>query len=198
MTNHTATLSITLLLLLVSLCTAVVAGQKRYFPAGALDPASPGSDDFRNSWFSGQLEAMSEPVLKPAAGTRTYRFTWLRTFNHPVAVRIVISNGHCMLYATELDGAGGYAPGKVYRRKVAAIDAGICARVEASIQAGGFWSLPPRGQTLGEDGSEWVVEGVTTRYRVVSRWTPTSGPVRAIGEQFLALAGWHYPAGETY
>lgn len=198
MTRHAATLSITLLLLLVSLCAVAMAGQKRYFPEGALDPASAASDSFENSWYSGQLEAMSEPVLKPAAGTRAYRFTWLRTFNHPVAVRIVIAQEHCMLHATELDGAGGYAPGKVYRRKAGAVDPGACARVEAFIRASGFWDLPSRGKTRGEDGSEWIVEGATTRYRVVSRWTPKAGSIRAIGERFLALTGWQYPGRETY
>lgn len=198
MSKHAATLSITLLLLLVSLCAVVVAGQKRYFPEGALDATSAGSDGFLNRWFSGQLEAMSEPAMKPAAGIRTYRFTWLRTFNHPVAVRIVIAREHCMLHATELDGAGGYAPGKVYRRKVEAVDPGTCARVEAFIRASGFWDLPPCGQTQGEDGSEWIVEAATTRYRVVSRWTPRAGPIRMIGQQLLALTGWQYPAGEMY
>ena len=65
MTKHAATLSITLLLLLVSLCAVVVAGQKRYFPEGTLDAASSGADGFRNRWFSGQLEAMSEPAMRP-------------------------------------------------------------------------------------------------------------------------------------
>ena len=47
-------------------------------------------------------------------------------------------------------------------------------------------------------GSEWIIEGVTDRYRVVTRWTPESGPVRAIGEQFLSLTGWKYSQREMY
>ncbi|AND68509.1 hypothetical protein ATSB10_10550 [Dyella thiooxydans] len=198
MLKHTATLSITILLLMVSLCAVVVAGQKRYFPEGALDPASTGSDGFRNSWYSGQLEVMSEPALKPVAGTRTYRFTWLRTFNHPVAIRVVIGQAQCTLHATELDGAGGSAPGRVYRQKVEEIAPEACARFEAFIRDHGFWSIARRGSAVGEDGSEWIIEGVTDRYRVVTRWTPESGPVRAIGEQFLSLAGWKYPQREMH
>lgn len=198
MLKHAATLSITILLLMVSLCAVVVAGQKRYFPEGALDPASTGSDGFRNSWYSGQLEAMSEPALKPVAGTRTYRFTWLRTFNHPVAIRVVIGQAQCTLHATELDGAGGYAPGKVYRQRVQDIAPEACTRFEAFIRAQGFWYIARRGSAVGVDGSEWIIEGVTDRYRVVTRWTPESGPVRAIGEQFLSLAGWTFPQREMY
>lgn len=198
MPKLSATFSITIILLLVSLYAVLVAGQKRYFPDRALDPASTRSDGFDNSWYSRQLEAMSEPVLAPAAGSRTYRFTWLRTFHHPVAVRITMTSARCSLHATELNGEGGYVPGKVYRRKVEDIAPEACARIEAFIRASGFWDLPPKGPVSGADGSEWIVEGVTTRYRVITRWTPESGPVRAIGEQFLALTGWQYPQKDMY
>lgn len=198
MLKHAATLSITILLLMVSLCAVVLAGQKRYFPEGALDPASTRSDGFKNSWYSGQLEAMSEPALKPVAGMHTYRFTWLRTFHHPVTVRVVMDHARCTLHATELDGAGGYAPGKVFRQKVEDIAPDACARFEAFIRVQGFWYITRRGSAVGADGSEWIIEGVTDRYRVVSRWTPESGPVRAIGEQFLSLAGWTFPQREMY
>jgi hypothetical protein len=67
---------------------AAEADAKNYFPPGALDPSKADSDNFINGWYSNHLRAMSEPILKPAQGTRTYRFTWLRTFHHPVAVRI--------------------------------------------------------------------------------------------------------------
>lgn len=198
MPKLSATLLITILLLVISLSAVVAAGQKRYFPDRALDPASIGADDFENSWYSEQLEAMSEPVLKPEAGVRAYRFTWLRTFHHPVAMRVVMTRSHCTLHATELDGAGGYAPGKVYRRKVDDVAPEACAKFAAFIEANGFWDLPPSDHVSGADGSRWIIEGVTTRYRVVTRWTPQSGPVRAIGEQFLALAGWQYPQTDLY
>lgn len=44
--------------------------QTRYFPSGRLDASSKQSDEFRNSWYSGQLGVMGEPVLK--AGTNTH------------------------------------------------------------------------------------------------------------------------------
>lgn len=198
MLKQTAILSIALVLLLASLWVVLIAGQQRYFPIGALDPGSSWSDDFMNSWYSRQLEAMSEPVLKPATGAQTYRFTWLRTSNHPVAVRIVITQEHCMLYATELDGTGGHAPGKVYLRKTEALAPEKCAELESVIQRNGFWSLPPRGDVKGSDGSEWIVEGVTSHYYVVSRWSPESGPIRVIGERFLDLAGWQYRPHDMY
>ncbi|HET6432829.1 hypothetical protein [Dyella sp.] len=198
MPKVSATFSITIILLVVSICAVVMDGQKRYFPGGALNPASPQSDGFENRWYSRQLEAMSEPALTPVPGSRTYRFTWLRTFHHPVAVRVAMTSTRCALHAIELDGAGGYAPGKVYRRKILEITPKACARFEAFIRANGFWDIPPSDHVSGADGSQWIVEGVTAQYRVVTRWTPESGPVRTIGEQFLALTGWQYPQKEMY
>lgn len=198
MSKYAATFSIAIILLVISVGAVMVAGQTRYFPEGVLDPASASSDSLENSRYSRQLEAMSEPVLAPESGSRTYRLTWLRTFHHPVAVRVVMSRSRCALHATELDGAGGYAPGRVYRRKVEDIAPEVCSRLEAFIFASGFWDLPQSAQVVGADGSRWIVEGVTTRYRVVERWTPESGPVRAIGQQLLALTGWKYPPKEMY
>jgi hypothetical protein len=86
----------------------------------------------------------------------------------------------------------------IYRRKFEAIAPEACTKVERLIQESGFWSLPPHGNIKGADGSEWIVEGAASHYHVVSRWTPGAGPIRAIGEQFLDLAGWRYPVREMY
>ena len=46
-------------------------------------------DSFVNSWYSKMLFALQEPVLKNYNGDKEiYRFTWLRTFNHPISVRL--------------------------------------------------------------------------------------------------------------
>jgi hypothetical protein len=46
-------------------------------------------DTFLNRWYSHMLFALKEPVLKDFAGDKEiYRFTWLRTFNHPAVIRL--------------------------------------------------------------------------------------------------------------
>ena len=46
-------------------------------------------DSFVNQWYSKTLFKMEEPVLSSYKGDKEiYRFTWLRTFHHPVAVRL--------------------------------------------------------------------------------------------------------------
>ena len=73
-----------------------------------------------------------------------------------------------------------------------------CAEVERLLQTTRFWQLAPHEGTNGKDGAEWIIEGMDVEYRVVSRWSPTAGPIRQNGEKMLALSGWEYPADEVY
>jgi hypothetical protein len=44
-------------------------------------------------WYSAQLRALKEPSLFQLASnalSHSYRFLWLRTFNHPIAIRVDI------------------------------------------------------------------------------------------------------------
>ncbi|MGH8502530.1 MAG: hypothetical protein ACREVE_08655 [Gammaproteobacteria bacterium] len=191
-------LGILLSLTSAGLTAAAPDGQEPYFPEGVLVPESAELDSFRNNWYSTHLRAMSEPILRPSPVSRTYRFTWLRTFHHPVTVRVVNAGDKVMLVATELSGAGGYEPGHVLRRKEVNLAAAQFADIEAFVQQQGFWNLPAHEKTFGLDGSEWIVEGATDKYHVVSRWSPESGSIRAIGEKVLAVAGWQFKADETY
>ncbi|HEY1142257.1 MAG TPA: hypothetical protein VGE88_18940 [Lysobacter sp.] len=162
------------------------------FPAESLEPEDPRSDAFRNRWYSRHLAAMGEPALAPCATSRMYRFLWLRTFHHPVAVRVVRDASGDRMIAVELDGAGGYAPGKALRRSEVALTSRQADAFERAIEADGFWSLAVPEENGGLDGSEWVIEGATTEYRVLRQRSPKTGPVRAMGERFLALAGWTF------
>ncbi|GAA0716428.1 hypothetical protein GCM10009105_22840 [Dokdonella soli] len=94
--------------------------------------------------------------------------------------------------AQSIDGAGGYDPGKVLRRKSFSLTSNQFNAIEELMQRTGFWNLPSRNGGVGLDGSERIVEGATDKYHVVSRWTPSSGPVREIGEKFLSLTEWQY------
>jgi hypothetical protein len=103
-------------ILAIIIATLTMAAQDSYFPNGAL------SDDdrvgrFKVRWYSDQLRALNEPSLLDKAknpSLQSYRFVWLRTFNHPVAVRLdITSDGAGKLTVKIADGAGGYKPGKL-------------------------------------------------------------------------------------
>jgi len=74
----------------VILVALVVSAQDTYFPSGALSDSDRGDSDLAR-WYSGQLKALDEPSLLAEArntSTQSYRFLWLRSFHHPIAVRL--------------------------------------------------------------------------------------------------------------
>jgi hypothetical protein len=56
---------------------------------------------------SAQLKALGEPIIFYNNTTdRIYRFTWLRSNDNPIAIRIVLHDHHTTLYWKECDPAG--------------------------------------------------------------------------------------------
>ena len=89
-----------------------------YFPKGALDPSRSKIDGLTRDWYSQFLRAMLEPSLSCGQGSDgfAYRFLWLRSAHHPIAVRVEGSGSSLTLSAVELDGTGGHAPGEIVKR----------------------------------------------------------------------------------
>jgi hypothetical protein len=158
-------------------------------------------DSLQNTWYSSHLAAAEEPslylaALKPRrADTATLRFTWLRTFDAPVVIRIETSGpGTHQLIVKQLSGAGGYKPGKVVKSLDRTLTIEEASEFEAMMARTRVLSLPPREcEGLGLDGAQWLIEGVDrSGYHFVDRWTPKTGKVREVGDFLLKLAGWDF------
>jgi hypothetical protein len=167
-----------------------VDDKPRYFPVGVFS-GDKANDDFRDRWYANQLRALKEPSLSTnaSAGAETiYRFTWLRSFHHPVAVRITVhANGTGTLTSKMADGAGGYGPGKLIANSTRDVGPNEVQRVLALIDATGFWKMPAENETGGLDGAQWIFEGNRHgSYHVIDRWSPQEGPLRDLG-LYLAL-----------
>jgi hypothetical protein len=66
--------------------------------------------------------AQEGPIADMPSGVERYRFTWLRTFDAPIAVRLDASlDSPPLLIAKVLSGHGGYDPGEIVERKVVSI-----------------------------------------------------------------------------
>ncbi len=132
----------------------------------------------RESWYGKHLRAMGEHRLCAAPGVEAYRFLWLRTFHHPVLIRLDRTPRGYQLRAVKLSGAGGYEPGTISRTITRRLSASEGARFDSLVQASQYWALPtdpPRSDAIGEDGAQWILEGVrNAAYHVVDRWTPGS------------------------
>lgn len=176
----------------------VDAAPRTYFPDGVFSP-KPQSDRFASAWYSKQLAAIGEPSLNCPTRFPVYRFLWLRTFHHPIAIRVEHRVGETVVFATELDGAGGYEPGKAFRRVERRLSKKEQGAIEASLAAERVWASPDQDHSLGADGARWVVEARDgTRYQLHETWSPKDGRVRRMGLAFLALTGWDMPAEDLY
>ncbi len=186
-----------------SLLAQTPAPKGSYFPPNTLDDSADASH-FAEEWYSEQLRALGEPSLWESSKNQkleSYRFLWLRTFHHPISVRMDVQpDGSSTLTTKMANGMGGYKPGKLVVNTTQKISAGETAAVLDRIEHSGFWTLAPYEHTGGEDGAQWIVEGVKDgAYHVVDRWTPEKGPVREIGMMMLQdLAKMKIPANEIY
>ena len=174
----------------------------KYFPDSSLDLRR---DHFKSDWYSAQLSALQEPSLYQmikAANAESYRFLWLRTFHHPVAVRIDVNpDGTSLLTAKMASGAGGYRPGTISEKHSQMLSKEQTSAFLSQVEASKFWRAPnPINDQRGTDGSQWIIEGLKRgRYHVVDRWSPTSGVARQLGFMMaFNLANLKVPKDEIY
>lgn len=161
--------------------------KKGFFPVNAFGGRE--ADKTFNLWYGKHLRAMNERSLLDNWDSEVYRFLWLRTFDHPVVVRVQ-RNG-LNLVSVELNGAGGYEPGTRWRKDNVAISQDDWRSFTALLEKASFWSMETNSpDDIGRDGSQWVLEGLRGgRYHIVDRWTPVSGDYREACLFLLKLSG---------
>ena len=171
-------------------------------PSGAADYYFPPDVDvFLHTWYSKHLRAMQEPSLSCGARRAefAYRFLWLRTFHHPICVRIEKEGPSTTLHAVELDGSGGYAPGKLLRQIDRTLSPAEQETLMAVLKKTWYWGRPRYMVGGGLDGAEWILEGAeNSQNQIMKEWSPRVSRHRDTCLFFLELAGFSIPAGETY
>ena len=154
--------------------------------------------DFEAGWFSGHLAAAGQSSLVDDRQADTVRFLWLRSFHHPVVVRIDgVNADESVLTAIELSGAGGYDPGKIARRMSRRLSSKESSDFRDLLAKSGLFAQRPQDCSLGLDGAEWVFERQDRgHYTFLHQWTPQHGPVHDVGNFLLDLTGWKF--GDRY
>ena len=149
-------------------------------------------DSFVNSWYSHMLFALKEPILKDYDGAKeVYRFTWLRSFNHPVVIRLEKQGDSVRLISKVSDGAAGYEPGKIFFDTILNITQKQVDVINHHLNSAKFWTLQTETRDNdGKDGSEWIIEVYKdNQYHMAVRWTPMKGTAfRRIGEYMLSIS----------
>lgn len=151
-------------------------------------------DSFSNIGYSVMLYALKEPILCEYQGDKEiYRFTWLRTFHHPVSVKLEKQNDIIRLFVKICNGASGYDIGKLIFDTTINVTQSEYKLLTQKVSEINFWNLPTEELDLiGNDGSEWIIEVVKdNKYHVVTKWSPKGDlkqDFRTVGEYLISLS----------
>ena len=152
-------------------------------------------------WYSGQLRALKEQLLFDRENETIYRFTWLRTFHHPVAIRIQKNKDKIELTWKMSDGAVGYSPGKLTANETRELTSTEWNEFQKLLDKTEYWNMPTNEQSdiMGNDGSQWIIEGVRNgKYNVVDRWTPRNSAYQELGMFLINLTDLDIPKKDIY
>lgn len=176
----------------ITLCSVIlthdgpVAGGVSYFPPSAFSPSVV-------AWYSDYLTAFGEPsLIAPLDNeSETYRLLWLRSFHHPILVRIQLKGTSVHFVTKELNGRGGYETGELIVNRETALSAREWTAFLTLLDQASFWQMPTTEERgFGADGAQWVLEGVKDgSYHVVDRWSEGAEPFRKACLYLLELSG---------
>jgi hypothetical protein len=127
-----------------------------------------------NHWYSKQLSAMKEPVIySDTTQTEIIRFTWLRSFHDPIAVRIEKDKGICTIYWKKRNEVEGNRSKKIVINSKKMIELQQWNDIEKRLEKINFWVIPTNlGGFDGYDGARWILEAkVGNKYHFVDRWS---------------------------
>ncbi len=167
-------------------------GRSDYFPK-YLFGNEMSAKNSQAGWYAKHLKAMNEKSLLNDSDEQTeiYRFLWLRSFHHPIFVRVErYSRYSIKIFTKELDGAGGYQPGKSLRSGEFTIYEKEWNEFLTLLEKADFWKMASNNEDLGRDGAQWILEGVKeSRYHIVDRSSPREGEYREACIFLLKLSG---------
>jgi len=172
---------------------------QQYFPDGVK----------RGDSYAIHLKALHEPSLweqsRKNPKAEVYRFLWLRTFHHPIAVRVIVrTSGSAWIHSEMTSGHAGYEPGRLARYNISWMTKGKTQSFLSALQGTNFWNLPTDEvfppNTVNLDGAHWIIEGIKDgTYHIIDRFSPDpADPVRVFGLLALRLARFRLHRNEIY
>ncbi|MBA2338827.1 MAG: hypothetical protein H0V88_00380 [Pyrinomonadaceae bacterium] len=194
-----------------SACSKLLTGSEPVL----VDDATYFSPDLFNSetaaWYAEYLRKMKEPPFPRLidCGVESYRFLWLRTFHHPVSIRVWRLDEQIFLTIKELNGKGGYEPGKIIVNKNRRLTKGEWLTFKGLVERSSFWQLTTDNRspitedadgtiTVTTDGAKWILEGIQQkRYHIVARQS-AEGTYRNACLYLIKLSGLMIKRDEIY
>ena len=175
--------------------------QKEFFPAAALSESA-WSTRFLNGWYSRHLEAMNElPLSALENEDESYRFLWLRSFHHPVAIHVWRAGVRHFMVVKRVNGRGSYNPGAFDLYWARSLSENDWNAFILHLEHSQYWLMPTEDYRGYEDGAQWIMEGYREgHYHIVDRQSPDAGAYRDACIFLLRQSGLlaEIPANEVY
>mgnify|MGYP007068289989 CR=1 FL=1 len=156
---------------------------------------------FINTWFSKQLTALDEPKLYKNYDFEAYRFTWLRTFHNPIAIRLEKKNNEYFLIVKKANGLGGYDPGQLVQNDTIRITERQWKGVIRKVNNIYFWGIPTikKSNKVVKDGAMWILEAKKdAKYKMVYRHSPKATVIRKLCVMLLKMSELKICKNELY
>lgn len=164
----------------------------QYFPAGRFD-------HYTFKWYTVFLAGLEEPSLfQSNSKSETVRFTWLRSFDNPVSVRIIFkTDSPAEVVLKVSDGAGGYEAGRLFTNAKRVLSDSETSQILEAVLFLKSCEDPP--EKFMSDGAQWIFERKNPLYYcVIDDQSPKEGDLHEAGLLLLKLAGYVPGKGEVY
>jgi hypothetical protein len=179
----------------IALCLATFGqgASLQYFPPGSFNDSAKLSK-FNEDWYSRELSNLEEPSLLETSKDKkaqAYRFLWLRSFRHPLSIRLeVLPDGTGLLTTKMANGADSREETKVILNEQLKMSEQQINWFFKGLQKQDFWNVKGFDHSqMGWDGATWIIEGVKDgKYHVVERWSSDDGPVHSLGTMLLRMS----------
>ena len=158
-------------------------------------------DTSLNKWYSKNLLDIKEPnIYSYNCDDEIYRFTWLRSFHNPIAIRFQKHNNIYTLFTKELLDYRGYIPQEIKVNTETEMTFEEWERFKNKINYTNFWNTASNDQLpRPHDGAEWILEGFSKKkYHFIVRTSPSDKNYRDCCKYLLSLAELNIPKKEQY
>ncbi len=180
-----------------------------YFPTQAFARKSEGDtgkyayldiDVYKLDWYSNFLFSCGEPVMPFEPKTaEVYRFTWLRSFNPWMTIRLENKNAKRVLYWKYITSAEDDDEKSTLYRGMKEISQVEWNAFKRQLDSAAFWEMPTRNDHEGLDGAQWLLEAIKSgKYHVVDRWSPSDGTYKNACLFLLGLTGLNVSGNRVY
>lgn len=156
------------------------------------------------TWYGSNLKEMKEESFLKISdkNKEAYRFLWLRSFHHPIFVRIERNQDKYNLVAKEYDGKADIKPGKLLRTDEKSISKEEWCEFIELLEKSDFWNIKAREYSdiiNGFDGAQWILEAAKEdRYHAIDAWSPEDENFREVCMFLLKLSGRNIDEIEVY